>query len=143
MNNNSLGITLTGGIVALCLALILRKKFPTSHGVHTWVMILAGTGLAFVLASIMQILIGLLATGLHRLGGISLLSSWKYTGTVIDGLIAAMPYLLGIGMLTWVVIDLMPKKGPRPSRHTTWVGFLVPAALAIMPPVSRMIGLGG
>lgn len=143
MNNNGLGITLAGGIVALCLALILKKKFPQSHGVHTWVMICAGTGLTFILASILQISIGLLAAGLHRLGGISVLSSWKYTPTVIDGLIVATPWILGLGMLTWVVIDLIPRKGPRPDRHTSWVGFVLPAALAIMPPVSRMIGLGG
>lgn len=115
--------------IALVLALAFMFKKVAKKFVP-WLMLVAGIGLAGVLGTLVDRIIG------RAVNGVSDATS-KLLGAGVGG----------IALIAWLTVLIAPHmkpKGQNPTRFTPWLAFLYPAVLVAVGGVfSNAAGLGG
>jgi hypothetical protein len=118
------GISGLALVVALgCMFKKVLKKFIP------WLMLIAGIGLAGVLGTLVDRIVG------RAVNGVSNATS-KLLGAGVGGMAL-------IALLTVLIVPHMKPKGQPPTRFTPWIALLYPAVLVAVGGVfSQAAGLG-
>lgn len=166
--------TAAGGLALIAVAIVVRRKRPDWVGVQALLGLAGGVAAIQLVSLILSTVTGwlqwLLRQGGTQLGRIP--GAGGALGGVIGGIGTALPWIVGLVLLAWFVIDMFPRVGAlrrngsgmtgmdgmagggggglgtrlsglhSASQHTVWIAIMVPAAIALVTPLAQLIKIG-